>query len=53
MVHDRERWFQIVMGQKFEFDEATSEDLASRVPLPEELAARLSFNLARWSPEAA
>src|SRR5258708_39665740 len=25
VVQDRERWFQIVMGQKFEFDEATSE----------------------------
>lgn len=50
VVRDRERWFQIVMGQKFEFDEATSEQLAARVPLPEELARELVFDLRRWLP---
>jgi hypothetical protein len=50
VVRDRERWFQVVMGQKFEFDEATSEQLASRVPLPEELARELVFDLRRWLP---
>jgi superfamily II DNA or RNA helicase len=48
VLRDRERWFQVVMGQKFEFDEAKSDDLASRVPLPAELAQRLTFALARW-----
>ncbi|REJ95224.1 MAG: hypothetical protein DWQ34_06765 [Planctomycetota bacterium] len=48
VVRDRERWFQVVMGQKFEFDEGASEELASRVPLPENLASQLTFNLARW-----
>jgi superfamily II DNA/RNA helicase len=48
VVRDRERWFQIVMGQKFEFDEAASEEIASRVRLPEELAKQLTFDLARW-----
>lgn len=48
VLRDRERWFQVVMGQRFEFDEATSEELANRVPLPEELATRLTFDLARW-----
>lgn len=48
VVRDRERWFQIVMGQKFEFDEGASEEIASRVPLPEELAMQLTFDLARW-----
>jgi hypothetical protein len=48
VVRDRERWFQIVMGQKFMFDEATSEQLAARVPLPEELARDLVFDLRRW-----
>jgi hypothetical protein len=48
VVRDRERWFQIVMGQKFEFDESTSEQLASRVPLPEELASELVFDLRRF-----
>ncbi len=48
VVQDRERWFQIVMGQKFEFDEATSEALANRVPLPPELANELVFDLRRF-----
>ena len=48
VVQDRERWFQIVMGQKFQLDEATSEALANRVPLPEELARELIFDLRRW-----
>jgi superfamily II DNA or RNA helicase len=49
VLRDRERWFQIVMGQKFEFDEASSEAIACRVPLPTELADSLTFNLACWS----
>ncbi|MFN4920649.1 MAG: hypothetical protein ACK55P_02850 [Planctomyces sp.] len=48
VLRDRERWFQVVMGQKFEFDEAASEELAQRVPLPVELAERLTFDLTRW-----
>jgi hypothetical protein len=48
VVRDRERWFQIVMGQKFEFDEGSSEAIAARVPLPEGLAKELTFDLARW-----
>jgi hypothetical protein len=48
VVSDRERWFQIVMGQRFQFDEATSEAIADRIPLPEELAAKLIFDLRRW-----
>jgi hypothetical protein len=51
VVRDRERWFQIVMGQKFEFDEGTSEAIAARVPLPEALAKELTFDLARWRPQ--
>ncbi len=50
VVRDRERWFQIVMGQKFEFDEAASEAIASRLPLPEPLSRQLTFDLARWVP---
>jgi hypothetical protein len=48
VVRDRERWFQIVMGQKFELDESTTERLAARVPIPEALAKDLMFDLARW-----
>ena len=50
VVQDRERWFQIVMGQKFEFDEATSEALANRVPIPPDLADSLVFDLRRFRP---
>ena len=50
VVRDRERWFQIVMGQKFEFDEGMSEAIAARVPLPEGIARELTFDLARWKP---
>jgi superfamily II DNA or RNA helicase len=52
VVKDRERWFQIVMGQKFEFDEKTAEDLAWRVPLPETLSRSLIFDLRRYRPES-
>jgi superfamily II DNA/RNA helicase len=48
VVRDRERWFQIVMGQKFEFDEALSEELSNRALLPHELADELMFDLTRW-----
>lgn len=51
VVQDRERWFQIVMGQKFEFDEAASEELANRIPLPPSLAQSLMFNLRRFIPK--
>jgi hypothetical protein len=49
VLRDRERWFQIVMGQKFEFDERTSDEIAARVPLPNTLATHLTFDLARWN----
>jgi hypothetical protein len=53
VVRDRERWFQIVMGQKFQFDEASSEQIANRVPLPEALAKELVFDLRRFASQAA
>lgn len=49
VVRDRERWFHIVMGAKFEFDEASSEAIADRVPFPRELARDLIFDLSCWS----
>ena len=39
-MKDRERWFNVVMGEKLELDERTTERLAERVPLPAEAAAR-------------
>jgi hypothetical protein len=53
VVRDRERWFQVVMGQKFELDERTTENLASRIPLPPEIASELLFDLRRWTETSA
>ena len=50
VLTDRERWFQVVMGEKVDMCEQSTEALATRVPLPEKLARELSFNLARWRP---
>jgi hypothetical protein len=53
VLRDRERWFQIVMGQKFEFGEAESEAIACRIPLPAELANELTFKLFCWTSSVA
>lgn len=45
VVMDRERWFKVVMGEKYKLDAKTTEKLASRIPFPEEAAEELMFNL--------
>lgn len=45
VVRDRERWFQVLMGEKYELDENRKDKLAERVPLPESAARTLSFKL--------
>jgi SNF2 family DNA or RNA helicase len=45
VVMDRERWFKVVMGEKYSFDAQTTEKLAERVPIPLSLAEELSFKL--------
>jgi superfamily II DNA or RNA helicase len=45
VVMDRERWFSVVMGEKFDISAATTDKLASRIPLPETLARQLAFRL--------
>lgn len=45
VVRDRERWFTVVMGERYALDEATTERLAERVPFPEEAARALAFDL--------
>jgi hypothetical protein len=48
VVCDRERWFQIVMGNKYEeVDEAATDRRAERVPLPISVQQRLMFKLDR------
>ncbi len=45
VVMDRERWFNVVMGEKYTVDAHTTEKLASRVPFPAAAALELSFKL--------
>lgn len=45
VVKDRDRWFQILMGDKFEIDEFSTEAIADRIPLPEEIQTGLMLKL--------
>ena len=45
VVTDRERWFSVVMGDKFDPSEQNTDKLARRVPLPESAARQLALRL--------
>ena len=45
VVMDRERWFSVVMGEKFSVDARTTDKLAQRIPLPVSVAKELAFRL--------
>ena len=45
VVRDRERWFQIIMGDQYEVDEASTERKAARIPLPRTVQQQLSMRL--------
>lgn len=45
VVRDRDRWFQILMGDKFEVDESATEARSERIPLPESIQTELSLKL--------
>jgi Helicase conserved C-terminal domain/SNF2-related domain len=45
VVKDRERWFNVVMGEKLTLDERSTERLAERVELPEAAARELALRL--------
>lgn len=45
VVMDRERWFKIAMGDKFEMDPGSVEKVAERLKLPEGVIAKLSLDL--------
>lgn len=45
VVMDRERWFQVLMGENYRTDESFTEAAAERVPLPVAAAEALAFNL--------
>ena len=44
VVMDRERWFQVVMGEKYKVDARTTEKLAERITFPERAAKTLAFD---------
>lgn len=45
VVRDRERWFQVIMGDDFQMDERRKDKIAERIPLPETAAKMLAFRL--------
>jgi superfamily II DNA or RNA helicase len=45
VVIDRERWFNIVMGEKFKIDVSSTDKLAERLILPEKIINELQFKL--------
>lgn len=45
VVTERERWFNIIMGDNYKVDAENTDKYAERIPLPEELSRELSFNL--------
>ncbi len=50
VVTDRERWFQVLMGGKYETDETSTDRLAERVPFPEAAAEALRYQLTVFPP---
>jgi hypothetical protein len=45
VVKDRERWFNVVMGEKLSLDEYTTDRAMERVPLPDSICRRLTMQL--------
>lgn len=45
VVRDRDRWFRILMGNKFDVDESATEARAERIPLPESVQTELVLKL--------
>ena len=45
VVMDRERWFQVLMGEEYRTDEFNTEVASARVPLPVAAAEALAFDL--------
>lgn len=48
VVMDRERWFQVLMGEDYRIDEQNADALARRVPFPAAAAQALAFDLSVW-----
>lgn len=50
VMRDRERWFNVVMGERLELDEWSTDQLADRVEFPEEAARGATMDLAVYRP---
>jgi hypothetical protein len=46
VMKDRERWFNVVLGERLALDELATDRLAARLPLPVEAGAELPMDLA-------
>lgn len=46
VMRDRERWFNVVMGERLELDEWSTDRLAERVEFPEAAAEAITMDLA-------
>lgn len=44
-IRDRERWFSVLMGEKYSLDENATEKLSERIAFPEVSARTLQFDL--------
>ena len=45
VVMDRERWFNVVMGEDYKVDARSTDRIADRIPFPANAANKLSFQL--------
>jgi len=45
VVMDRERWFKVVMGEKYKTDITSTDIMSERIPLPEQIVNDLAFDL--------
>ncbi|WP_332733836.1 helicase-related protein [Flavihumibacter sp.] len=52
VVMDRERWFNILMGENYKEDLESTDKLAERVPLPEVIVKELAFKLEVTPPQS-
>ena len=50
VVKDRDRWFNVVMGEQIDTSEWATDRTAERLPLSADLAASLTFDLSVVSP---
>lgn len=45
VVVDRERWFQVLMGEDYRLDDTVAESITTRIPLPSSAGQALAFKL--------